>query len=535
MSLKSPTNRLNKISQAASQIAFALTMLMVALLKHPSPSWAQLPILQRSQPEAPEATPGQITPETSTIMPTIMPTTMPTLPVPANPEIPTPASVELPVSAYRLGGGDTIRIEILGVDQYSGDYQVPIDGRLNLPLAGSISVQGLTLEEAADAISQAYAKILRRPVISVNLQAPRPLNIWIAGEINRPGSYSVPLIGGVGQRPGTQYPTLTQAIERAGGVKLTADLRRVELRRAQRDGSQRVININLWQMLQTGDRRGDITLLDGDSIFIPTATNVDLGEIRQMANTSFAIPMAQARNVTVVGEVARPGPYTVLGGDTGADFNLGGLPTVTKAIQIAGGIKPLANLREIQLRRPTQDGAAQIISVNLWQLLQTGDINQDPIVQDGDIIVVPTANEVNPAEAAQIARASFAPDTIEVTVVGEVTNPGRIRVPPNSPLNQALSVAGGFRLDRANKDSVELVRLNADGTISQRTLPVDLAAGINEQTNPVLQNNDIVVVKPSGIVRFNNSFNNALNFADSSNRLLTTLGFLGILQYLRLP
>jgi polysaccharide export outer membrane protein len=82
---------------------------------------------------------------------------------------------------------------------------------------------------------------------------------------------------------------------------------------------------------------------------------------------------------------------------------------------------------------------------------------------------------------------------------------------------------------------VELVRLNSDGTISQRTLPIDLAAGINEQTNPILRNNDIVVVNQSGIVRFNNNFNNALNFADSTNRLLTVLGFLGILQYLRIP
>jgi polysaccharide export outer membrane protein len=516
---------------------FSLVLGLAAVVGYGSRSVAQLPTIEPTLPEAPETTPGlpESTPESPPTVPETS-TTSPELPVPASPELPAPGSPELPASAYLLGGGDTIRIDILGVQQYSGDYQIPIDGRLILPLVGSISVQGLTLEEAADAISKAYANILKRPVISVNLQAPRPLNIWIAGEINRPGSYAVSLIGGVGQRPGTQYPTVTQVIEQAGGIKLTADLRRIELRRPQRDGSQRTININLWEMLQTGDpRRGDITLLDGDSIFIPTATTVNLAEIRQLANTSFAIPIDQARNVTVVGEVARPGPYIVLGGDTGADFNVGGLPTVTRAIQIAGGIKPLANLREIQLRRPTRGGATEIISVNLWQLLQTGDINQDPIVQDGDIIVVPATTEVNPAEAEQIATASFAPDTIEVTVVGEVMNPGRIRVPPNSPLNQALSVAGGFRLDRAKQDSVELVRFNSDGTVAQQMIPVDLAAGINSQSNPMLRNNDIVVVNPSGIVKFNNSFNNALNFTDNTNRLLTVLGFLGILQYLQIP
>ena len=532
MSSKNHTNVVKTISQAV----LGLTLSVVPSLGTSDPCLGQLPLLERSQPDATGGTPVRPAPppESPQTMPETS-VTIPQVPAPSIPEIPAPASAELPVSAYILGGGDTIRIDILGVEQYSGDYQIPIDGRLILPLAGSISVQGLTLEEAADAISQAYANILKRPVISVNLQAPRPLNIWIAGEINRPGSYSVSLKGGVGQRPGTQYPTITQVIEQAGGIKLTADLRRIELRRPQRDGSQRTIDINLWQMLQTGDRRWDITLLDGDSIFIPTATTVDLGEIRQLANTSFAIPMAQARNVTVVGEVARPGPYIVLGGDTGADFNLGGLPTVTRAIQIAGGIKPLANLREIQLQRPTREGSAQIISVNLWQLLQTGDINQDPIVQDGDIIIVPATAEVNPAEAEQIATASFAPETINVRVVGEVTIPGTIRVQPNTPLNQALLAAGGFRNSRADRGGVELIRLNPNGTVSRQTVSVDLAASINEQTNPILRNNDIVVVNPSGITAFGDNLNNIFSATTSTGGFLRVLEFLGILKYLTVP
>lgn len=440
-----------------------------------------------------------------------------------------------PNEAYALGGGDTISITFFRIPEFSGEYQIPADGVLTLPLIGRVSVQGLTLGETQDLLAQEYQQILRRPIVTVTLQAPRPLNIWIAGEIYRPGSYTVSLIPGVGQQPGTQYPTVIRALEQAGGVRLTADVRRIEVRRRQRNNQEVVFNVDLWQMLQTGDRRQDITLRDGDSIFIPTGSSVNLEEARLLSTTSFARDIAQARTVTVVGEVVRPGSYAILGSDTGADFNLGGLPTVTRALQIAGGITPQANIRQIQLRRTTQVGAPQIISLDLWQYLNTGDVSLNTILQDGDTIVVPQVTDIDPGEAIQIAEANFSPETIPVTVVGEVITPGPRNILPNTPLNQAILAAGGFRGNRAEQETVELIRVEPDGRVSQREVTVDLNARINEQTNPLLRSNDIILVNRSGIVRFNDAFNNFLDFTASTNRLFTVLDFLGILQYLRLP
>jgi polysaccharide biosynthesis/export protein len=440
-----------------------------------------------------------------------------------------------PNDAYALGGGDTISITFFRIPEFSGQYQIPADGVLTLPLIGQVSVQGLTLGETQNLLLEQYQGILRRPIVTVTLQAPRPLNVWIAGEIYRPGSYTVPLIPGVGQQPGTQYPTVTRAIEQAGGIRLTADTRRIEVRRRQGNNQEVVFNVNLLQMLQTGDRRQDITLRDGDTIFIPTSTSVNLEEARLISTTSFARDITQPRTVTVVGEVIRPGSYAILGADTGADFNLGGLPTVTRALQIAGGITPRANIRQIQLRRTTQVGAPQIISLDLWQYLNTGDVSLNTILQDGDTIVVPHVTDIDPGEAITIAEANFSPETIPVTVVGEVINPGPRNILPNTPLNQAILAAGGFRGNRAEQERVELIRVEPDGRVSQREVTVDLNARINEQTNPLLRSNDIILVNRSGIVRFNDAFNNVLDFTSNANRLFTVLDFLGILQYLRLP
>jgi polysaccharide export outer membrane protein len=89
-------------------------------------------------------------------------------------------------SPYILGGGDRLFIDVFQVKDYSGEYQVPADGVLYLPLIGGISVQNLTLVEATNVISAAYNRYLKRPIITVRLLSPRPLNVFVSGEVNRP-------------------------------------------------------------------------------------------------------------------------------------------------------------------------------------------------------------------------------------------------------------------------------------------------------------------------------------------------------------
>ena len=51
---------------------------------------------------------------------------------------------------------------------------------------------------------------------------------------------------------------------------------------------------------------------------------------------------------------------------------------------------------------------------------------------------------------------------------------------------------------RARRNQVDLVRLNNDGTATKRTIEVDLTQGINEELNPQLRNNDMIIVSRSG-------------------------------------
>lgn len=434
-----------------------------------------------------------------------------------------------PVEAsYTLGAGDRINIEVFQLPQYSGEREVLVDGSINLPVVGSLSVEGLTIKEAERAIAAQYSQTLRRPIVTVNLLQPRSIQIGIAGEVNRPGAYTI-------SPNGSQLPTVTQLIESAGGIRMTADLRQVQIRRQTPSGAEQVNIVDLWQLLQTGSLSYDPVLRDGDTIFIPAVETFNAAEATQLADASFAADETQPLNIAVVGEVFRPGPYTVTGtARTGAAGEPGGAggsstpPTVTRAIQVAGGIQPLASVRNIQVYRRVRSGNEQTITVDLWKLLQEGDLTQDIVLQEGDTVFVPTATEITSAESTQLASASFSPDTMRVNIVGEVVQPGVVQVPPNTPLNQALLAAGGFN-NRASQGSVDLVRLNSNGTVERRSIPVDFSEGVDESINPTLRNNDVLIVRRSAAAGFSDTLGTVISPLEGVLNLLSIpFRFLGI-------
>ncbi|WP_160299545.1 polysaccharide biosynthesis/export family protein [Leptolyngbya iicbica] len=206
--------------------------------------------------------------------------------------------------------------------------------------------------------------------------------------------------------------------------------------------------------------------------------------------------------IAVAGQVFAPGAYTTRQeGAASTEVSVAELRTVAQAIQNAGGITQLADIRNIELIRPQPDGTREVIPINFYALLVDGDQSQNALLRDGDTVFVPRAEALSPEEARTLATASFAQDFIEVAVVGEVEDPGRIEVDPNTTLNQAILAAGGFADARAQTGKVTFIRVNPNGTVEKRDIDVDLATGIDDANNPPLRENDIVLVSRSGVAR----------------------------------
>ncbi|MDJ0509807.1 MAG: SLBB domain-containing protein [Crocosphaera sp.] len=392
---------------------------------------------------------------------------------------------------YTLGAGDRIRVNVFPVEEFTGEYQILVDGTISLPIVGNIQVQGLTITQLTQFLSQEYSQYVKRPIVTVSLTAPRPLKLAIAGEINSPGSYLLPVEGG------QTFPTITQLIQQAGGLTTVADLENVQIKREFK-GEALLLNLNLWDLLKEGELQQDITLRDGDRVIIPTLETINIAETRLLSDANFGIVANQEINVAIVGEVFRPGSYRVIPESTGINGTQGITrrqpPRLTFAIQLAGGIRPLADVRQVEIRRYNRDGSQQTIPVDLWNLLEIGDIEEDIILQEGDTIIIPTAENLPSEESEPLADASFSPATIRVSVVGEVRSPSTLELPPNTPLNQGILAAGGFDQRRADRATIELVRLNPNGTVTKREIDVDFAQGITDKDNPTLRNKDVIIV-----------------------------------------
>ncbi|WP_299489067.1 SLBB domain-containing protein [Acaryochloris sp. IP29b_bin.137] len=415
--------------------------------------------------------------------------------------------------AYVLGPGDEIQLTMFGQpDLFTTNYRVLVDGTVSLPLIGRVPVAGRSIGQAEREISLRYTRLYRRPYVTMVLVNARVVTLAVTGEVRRPGTYPV-------ESPG-QIPTVTQLIQLAGGTSQSADLSQIQVRRPQLNGRDQYITVNLMKLLQEGDLSQNLELRDKDTVIIPASTEVDLANSLLVSNASFSADRSEPINIAIIGEVYRPGPHTIRPGSAEVEEagTLGSsrattteLPTVTQAIQTAGGIKPEADVRKVRVIRRPHNGTQQEIDVDLWKLLKEGDLSQDIALQAGDTVVVPKAVGLTAAEMTELSTISFAPSTIDVNVVGEVRRPGVVKIQPNTPLNTAVLAAGGFDNSRANKSKVKLIRLNQDGTVVERDIKIDFSEPVNEETNPALRNNDVVVIGRSGITKFGDGLRNVLS------------------------
>jgi polysaccharide biosynthesis/export protein len=233
----------------------------------------------------------------------------------------------------------------------------------------------------------------------------------------------------------------------------------------------------------------------------------------------------RAARVAISGEVTRPGVYT-LGAQSAASASAssGSQPTLTQLIQQAGGITQIADIRSIFIESQGGRGKLPVTRIiNLWQLLQATDLSQDPILTDGDRIRIPATLAVKPEELRNLSQASFSPATLTVNIVGEVVKPGVLQLPPNTPLNQAILAAGGFN-DRSERSNVELFRLEPDGSVSRRQLAIDFKNSPNEQRNPLLRPNDVVVVSRNGLTTVGDNLKSFINTFTPAFGLLNLFG-----------
>lgn len=166
---------------------------------------------------------------------------------------------------YRLRPGDTVQVEVLEDTTLNRSAMVLPDGKISLPLTGSVRAAGRTLAQIqADLATRLAPNFAEPPTVFVTLAslaervtAPaRTIDIFILGAANTPGRVEVP--------PGT---TVLQAIAAAGGLSPFAATKRLQLRRIDKSGSENIYRID-FDAIERG-ASNTTRLVDGDVIVVP--------------------------------------------------------------------------------------------------------------------------------------------------------------------------------------------------------------------------------------------------------------------------
>src|ERR1017187_2464546 len=218
---------------------------------------------------------------------------------------------------YGLGPGDGLGVNIWGGQ--SGRLEKTIDrqGQIDLPEAGTVMINGMTIAQAQSAIQEALNKQFKNERVEISLGRLRTVRVYVVGDVQMPGAYDV-----------SSLSTALSALYAAGGPTSRGSLRVLR----QYRGKQLVREIDLYDFLLKGVRSDVERLLPGDTLLVPPVGS----------------------QVTVEGMVHRP-----------AIYELNGEQTLNQVLDLAGGALATASLKQINVARVEANQRHTMLSLQL--------------------------------------------------------------------------------------------------------------------------------------------------------------------------
>ncbi|MDP5139940.1 MAG: SLBB domain-containing protein, partial [Spirosomaceae bacterium] len=249
-----------------------------------------------------------------------------------NLRIPTPPN-------YILGAGDELKVDITGYAYQHYDLEVSPEGTVKLESLSPINVNGLTVREAKEKITDRLKTLfagLRNGSLNLDMTLGnvKSIKVFVLGEAVKPGSYTI-----------SSLATAFNALYLSGGPSPIGTLRNIKVLRKNKE----IGTIDVYEFLSTGSFAKDISLRDQDVILIPTAEN----------------------KIEITGEVRRP-----------MVFELKQNETFAHALKYAGGFTEQAYKSSLSVTRNT-DKERKLLNFS-------ADIASSFLTQNGDMYFVPT-------------------------------------------------------------------------------------------------------------------------------------------------
>jgi polysaccharide export outer membrane protein len=231
---------------------------------------------------------------------------------------------------HQLGPGDSVSLQVYGRPDMTTTTYVSDDGSISVPLAGTVTVAGLSPAQAQQRVSDALrqGQYLVDPHVTITLAQSQSQQVSVLGEVRTPGRYGL-----------QAKTTVFDLLALAGGA--TADgADTVFLLRTDGNGKLVRYPVDLRGLSDDSKPVTTVTLKGGDSIFVP-----------------------RAERFYIYGEVTAPNMYRL-------ERDM----TVIQAISRSGGITARGSDSRIEIRRRGADGRERTIDAAPTDRVQADDV-----------------------------------------------------------------------------------------------------------------------------------------------------------------
>ena len=161
-------------------------------------------------------------------------------------------------SAYIIGPGDLLAINVWNEPEVTGKVPVRMDGKITIALLGEIQASGLTPGNLQLSISRKLNEFMKQPAVTVVVQEMNSHQFNVLGEVQKPGSF--PLI---------RSTSVLDALALAGGFRDFARLKKIYVLRRIPSGGTVKLPFNYKRIAQGEDVQENVELQAGDTVIVP--------------------------------------------------------------------------------------------------------------------------------------------------------------------------------------------------------------------------------------------------------------------------
>lgn len=199
-------------------------------------------------------------------------------------------------SAYKIGPGDVLQITVWDHPELAAaagqvtqvnrpadavpGFLVDEEGNVQFPYAGTLHVAGKDSAAVQRELHAKLSEVFLKPEVTVRIASFRAAQVYIDGEVHTPGAQQI-----------NDIPmSLTEAINRAGGVTSNADTGRVSLTRGGV-----TYPINVADLIAHGRNPSNIYLKNGDMLHIPSRDDNGIFLMGEVNHPATIMPMKDGR------------------------------------------------------------------------------------------------------------------------------------------------------------------------------------------------------------------------------------------------